>query len=200
MNIQCPTFHALHFISEKLTNSGICRPRFGMCCLQGQVNIPAIQEWPCVLQDLFDDPQDCRQFKKKIHQYNNTLAFTSVDVDMDNQAIQGSGPLSFHIHSTLHHLIGALIPPDGLQPSFAQLYIYDTEEATNRHVQSNPQLDPTILLDLHTTLRDIHPYAPLYKQAYEIMRISPRLCIYFSLTIQAYDYRPSLQRSTPMYT
>ena len=56
MNIQCPNCHALHFISEKLTNSGVREPRFGMCCLQGQVNIPAIQQWPCVLQDLFDDP------------------------------------------------------------------------------------------------------------------------------------------------
>ena len=74
--------------------------------------------------------------------------------------------------------MGALIPPDGLQPSFAQHYIYDPEEATNRCVQGNPQLDPGILLDLHTTLRDIHPYAPLYKQAYEIMRVSPSLLIF----------------------
>ena len=93
-------------------------------------------------------------------------------VDVDNQAIQGSGPSSFRIHGTLHHLMGALIPPDGLQPSFAQLYIYDPEEATNRRVQGNPQLDPGILLDLHTTIRDINHYAPLYKQAYEIMRVS----------------------------
>ena len=96
-------------------------------------------------------------------------------VDMDNQAIQGSGPSSFRIHCILHHLMGALISPDGLQPSFAQLYIYDPEEATNRRVQSNPQLDPAILLDLHTILRGVHPYAPLYKQAYEIMRVSSSL-------------------------
>ena len=92
MNIRCPNCHALHFMSEKLTNSGVREPRFGMCCLQGQVNLPAIQQWPRILQDLFDDPQDRRQFKKKIRQYNNTLAFTSVGVDVDNQAIQGSGP------------------------------------------------------------------------------------------------------------
>ena len=98
-----------------------------------------------------------------------------MDVDVDNQSIQGSGPRSFHIHGTLHHLMGALIPPDGHQPSFAQLYIYDLEEATNRCVQGNPQLDPGILLDLHTILRDIHTYAALYKQAYEIMRVSPSL-------------------------
>ena len=143
-----------------------------MYCLQGQVNLPWIQEWPYVLQELFDDPHDHREFKKKICQYNNTLAFTSVGSAMDNDAIQGSGPASFRIHGALHHLMGALIPPDGLEASYAQLYIYYPQEATDRHVQHNPQLNGAILLDLHNTLRERHPYAPLYKQAYEIMRVS----------------------------
>ena len=95
-----------------------------------------------------------------------------MDTDIDNNTIQGSGPASFWIYSALHHLMGSLIPPDGLQPSYAQLYIYDPKEATNRHVQHNPQLNGAILLDLHTTFREINPYAPLYKQAYEIMRVS----------------------------
>jgi len=91
---------------------------------------------------------------------------------MDNDAIQDSGPASFYIHDALHHLMGALIPPDGLEASYTQLYIYDPQEATDRHVQCNPQLNGAILLDLHNILREIHPYAPLYKQAYEIMSVS----------------------------
>ncbi|KAF8448844.1 hypothetical protein L210DRAFT_3339939, partial [Boletus edulis BED1] len=177
MDIRCSHCQALHFISEKLSNSGVRNPRFGMCCLQGQVDLPRIQEWPrCKVRNriyVFDDPRDTKDFKKKIRQYNNTLAFTSAGTNMDNAAIQGSGPASFCIHGALHHLMGALIPPDGLEPSYAQLYIYDPEEATNRRIQRNPQLDGAILLDLHTTLRDIHPYAPLYKQVYEIMRAKP---------------------------
>jgi len=114
MNIQCSHCHALHFISEKLSNSGVCNPRFGMCCLQGQVDLPHIQQWPCVLQELFDDPWDAKEFKMKIQQYNNALAFTSVGTNMENAAIQGSGPASFRIHGALHHLMGALIPPDGV--------------------------------------------------------------------------------------
>ena len=46
MNIQCPHCHALHFISEQLSNSCLCDPCFGMCCLQGQVNLRPIQQWP----------------------------------------------------------------------------------------------------------------------------------------------------------
>ena len=52
------------------------------------------------------------------------------------------------------------------------MYIYDPQEATNRHVQHNPQLNGAILLDLHNTLKERHPSASLYKQAYEIMRVS----------------------------
>ena len=61
---------------------------------------------------LFDDPQDCGKFKKRIRQYNNAMAFTSVGVEMGNEGIQGAGPTSFRIHGALHHLMGALIPPD----------------------------------------------------------------------------------------
>ena len=198
MNIQCPHCHALHFISEKLSNSSLRNPRFGMCCLQGQVNLPPIQQWPRVLQDLFDDPQDQREFRKKIRQYNNALAFTSVGADLENNAIQGPGPASFRIHGALHHLMGALVPPDGLEPCFAQLYIFDPEEATERRVQYNPQLNGPILLDLHTMLRTLHPYAPLYKQAYEVMQVSDffYLCLILKLIIL---YRLSHLRSIQMY-
>ena len=100
------------------------------------------------------------------------MAFASVGVEMGNEGIQGAGPASFHIHGTLNHLMGALIPPEDHQPSFAQLYIYDPIEATDRWVQHNHQLDGAILLDLHEMLREHHPHAPLHKQVYEIMRIS----------------------------
>jgi hypothetical protein len=163
MDIQCSHCHALHFISEKLSNSSVRNPRFGMCCLQGQIKLPEIQSWPRILQDLFDDPQDHREFKKRIHQYNNAMTFTSVGVEMGNEGIQGAGPASFRIHGALYHLMGALIPPDNHQPSFAQLYIYDPVEATDRRVQCNHQLDGAILLDLHEMLREHHPHAPLYK-------------------------------------
>ncbi|KIK14566.1 hypothetical protein PISMIDRAFT_50471, partial [Pisolithus microcarpus 441] len=148
MNIQCPNCHALHFLC----------------------GTPSIQQWPRILQDLFDDPQDQREFRKYVHQYNNALAFTSVGVEVDRQTVQGAGPASFHIHGTLHNLMGALMPPQGLQPSYAQLYIYDPQEATNTCLQRNPDFQGDILLDLHTTLREHHPYAAVYQS---IMQAKP---------------------------
>ena len=90
-----------------------------MCCLQGQVNLPSIQWWPHALQDLFDDLHDHTQFKNKIRQYNNTLTFTSVGIDINDQV---AGLASFHIHGALHYLMGALIPSnDDIQPSYVSM-------------------------------------------------------------------------------
>ena len=105
----------------------------------------------------------------KINRDNNSI----IPIEVDRHTVQGAGLASFHIHGTLHHLMGTLIPLDNHQPSYAQLYIYDPQEATNTHFQRNPDLQRDILLDLHQLLTKHHPYAPLYQQAYEVMRAKP---------------------------
>ena len=55
MTVHCPHCHALHFMVERLTRSSLRNPHFGMCCLQGQVDLPRIQPWPPVLQNLYSD-------------------------------------------------------------------------------------------------------------------------------------------------
>ncbi|KAG2335425.1 hypothetical protein BDR05DRAFT_898563, partial [Suillus weaverae] len=142
-----------------------------MCCLQGQVSLPPFPSWPPELQQAYTN----RTFISKIRQYNSALAFTSVGVNIEDRALQGSGPNAFRIHGSLHHLMGSLIPPEGIQPSYAQLYIYDPEEATNIHATrpGNEGLDRRILRELHDMLYRSHPYAPLYKQAYQVMQEKP---------------------------
>ncbi|KIK33381.1 hypothetical protein CY34DRAFT_99690, partial [Suillus luteus UH-Slu-Lm8-n1] len=168
LDVECPNCHAMHFISERLSNSSIWTPRFGMCCLQGQVSLLPFPQWPPELQEAYTD----RTFVSKIRQYNSALAFTSVGVNIEDRALQGPGPNTFRIHGSLHHLMGSLIPPDGVQPSYAQLYIYDSDEATDIRATrpGNEGLDRRILRNLHDMLYRNHLYAPLYKQAYQVMR------------------------------
>ena len=52
MNLQCPYCHALHFTAEKLSNSTIREPKFGMCCLSGQIDLPPFPPAPRELRDL----------------------------------------------------------------------------------------------------------------------------------------------------
>ena len=69
--------------------------------------------------------------------------------------------------------MGSLIPEEGQDPSYAQLYIYDPQEATDHHTQRNPQLQHPILQELHDMLANHHPYVAIYKQAYQVMQEKP---------------------------
>ena len=71
--------------------------------------------------------------------------------------------------------MGSLLPPDGQEPSYAQLYIYDAEEATRRCMNRNQNSDlrGNILLDLHNMLIENHRYAAVYKQAHTIIQEKP---------------------------
>ena len=77
-----------------------------------------------------------------------------------------------HFISMVHFIILWELSFHLIINSLHLLYIYDPVEATDRQIQHNHQLDGAILLDLHEMLREHHPHAPLYKQAYEIMRVS----------------------------
>jgi len=42
LSVICSHCHALHFDCEKLTSSWVNHPKFGMCCLQGQIKLPSL--------------------------------------------------------------------------------------------------------------------------------------------------------------
>jgi hypothetical protein len=120
MNVQCPHCHALHFDCEKLAKSTRAVPKFGSCCLQGQIQLPPFHPAPATLRDLLCGRSPfAKEFKKNIRQYNAAFAFTSVGVNIDHKVTGTSGPYAFRIQGDLHHLSGALMPPDGRPAVFA---------------------------------------------------------------------------------
>ena len=162
MTIECSNCHALHFLSEKLSLSG--PPKFGVCCLQGQVSLPPLPPFPTELRQLYTDPRDQLEFKSNIRRYNSAFALTSLGVSVDHHTIQGPGPSSFKIHGELHHLMGSLLPGEGRQPAYAQLYIYDPQEANTIRMDRNPNLNLQVMATLQDMLWNHHPYIPLYKR------------------------------------
>ena len=143
MNVECQHCHALHWDSEKLQASTLNNEKFGQCCLQGQVNLPPFPPPPPTLKNLlcsispFSD-----SFRKHIHQYNATFAFTSLGVNIDHSVTSTSGPYAFKINGELHHLSKSLLPVKGEQPSYAQLYVHDPAEALNIRQNRNQNLCP----------------------------------------------------------
>ena len=174
MNVECQHCHALHWDAEKLTESTLNNKKFGQCCLQGQVNLPPFPPPPPTLKNLLNGISPFSDtFRKHIRQYNAAFAFTSVGVKIDHTVTSGSGPYAFKINGELHHLSGALLPEEGQQPMYAQLYVHDPAEALNIRGNRNDNLLPQIMTELQAMIHETHPYVPLYKQAFQIMRAKP---------------------------
>ncbi|XP_042027246.1 uncharacterized protein LOC121774434 [Salvia splendens] len=59
----------------------------------------------------------------------------------DNSVNIGGGPPVFRLHGQNYHLIDSLLPLDGCEPKFAQLYVYDTDNEINYRITSVRQRD-----------------------------------------------------------
>ena len=79
------------------------------------------------------------------------FAMTSMGGKVDNRINDGRGPYIFKLNGQNHHRIGTLLPNDGQDPQFAQLYFYDTENEVQHRMnvfsdgQINSDLDPSIV-------------------------------------------------------
>ena len=174
MSVECSHCHALHFDSEKLSKSTRDNPCFGSCCLQGQIKLPTLPQPPQPLKNLLYGISPLSQeFRRNICQYNAAFAFTSVGVNIDRSVLRGSGPYCFKINGELHHSAGALMPAEGSNPQYAQLYIHDPAMQLRFRQERNPRLNHDIMAELQGMLHMTHPYIPLYKQAFLVMQERP---------------------------
>ena len=174
MNVMCPYCNAYHWIAERLVASSDFRPLFGMCCDQGQVRIPLMHEPPQPLKSLWDgETPDAIEFRTNVHRYNAALAFTSLGVEIDHQInTQGRhAPYVFCVHGELCHRVGQLLPTEGHQPMYAQLYIYDPESALRERMQRdvNSELSERTMRKLQNVLLEHHQYATLFRNAHELL-------------------------------
>ncbi|KAK0434407.1 uncharacterized protein EV420DRAFT_1244047, partial [Desarmillaria tabescens] len=171
----CEYCGAPHWYNERLKSKSRTRPHFGLCCLQGQVKLPHLLPAPGVLHNLLCGVSlMSNTFLKNIRQYNAALAFTSVAVKVDQAITNSSGPYCFRVSGELHHQMGSLLPREGEDMSYAQLYIHDPMEALGMRNHRNPNLKPEIMSALQGLMHDVNPYVPLYRQAYLIMKDKPR--------------------------
>ncbi|MCL7040506.1 hypothetical protein MKW94_015864, partial [Papaver nudicaule] len=66
MDVKCIHCGALHFMEEKLTNSSLKDPRFGLCCLQGKIKLPDLRVPPRELKELYEGTDE---LAKSFRQY-----------------------------------------------------------------------------------------------------------------------------------
>jgi len=174
LSVICPHCHALYFDCEKLTFSWVNYPKFGICCLQEQIQLPSLQPLTGILHNyLTGDDYSSREFCNNIRQYNVAFAMTSVGVKIDNLVTRQSGLYCFKIQGELYYLTGALLPYGNHPPTYAQIYILDTVEQLNVRRANNNNLDPAVMDNLQAMLLDNHLYIGHYCHVYKLIRKKP---------------------------
>ncbi|KAE8254486.1 hypothetical protein A4X13_0g3408 [Tilletia indica] len=78
------------------------------------------------------------------------------------------GIYTFKIQGQLCHKIGSLLPPDGVDPAFAQVYFVETDPASATGIRmqnGGRRLDIDIVSAIEALLRQVNPYARLLLHA-----------------------------------
>ncbi|KAJ7280767.1 hypothetical protein C8J57DRAFT_960741, partial [Mycena rebaudengoi] len=142
MNLVCPQCGALHWKAELLSKSTANSFHFGTCCLDGKIQLPAVRVPPQELRELYDGSSHySKEFIKNIRSYNAAFALASLGVKVDRTILGGTSPYVFKIQGALHHRVGSLLPEQGKEPIYAQLYFYSPEEANAARMRRNQGLN-----------------------------------------------------------
>ena len=84
---------ALHWKDERLAQSSLTSPQFGMCCKSGKVQLLDFRDPPQELKDLLDGSNaQAREFRENIWKYNRAFAFTPMKVKEDHSINRRNGP------------------------------------------------------------------------------------------------------------
>ncbi|KAK7340503.1 hypothetical protein VNO77_21209 [Canavalia gladiata] len=170
---ECHYCHAIMWYSERLNKrSHTDNPRFGLCCSQGKVKLPYLQNAPPTLLRLLHNGTDqSRFFTQNIRSFNMMFSFTSMGGQIQRAMNDGNGPPVFVLCGENYHRIGSLLPLPMDEPKFSQLYIYDKDnEVANRMmavrmINDEKLQTEAIVQDLKHMLDQCNPYVKVYRMA-----------------------------------
>ena len=84
--MQCRHCNAKMWYNENISKcSNTSSPRFNLCCGDGKVELPLLQNPPKLLQQLLFDQNTTygKNYQQNIRTYNMMFAFTSTDIKLD---------------------------------------------------------------------------------------------------------------------
>jgi hypothetical protein len=145
MNVQCPHCHARFWPRETIN-----------CCRHGGIVIPELNDVPAEMSDIILSAH----VRQHIRSYNTVMAFASTG--HDNKSFPDG---TFVLGGRSYHRIGPMLPNHGQKHAFSQIYILDTEDATQRRQEIMPSLRPFVLDQLHVMMLRHNRLAIMYKSA-----------------------------------
>ena len=174
----CKNCNSLMWLDERLKSSSKKNPKFGICCLQGAIELQQNLNLPDTIKSLLtSDTAETKQFRNAIRLYNSILAFTSVSANVDEKLLAAtSGVYTYRINGAMHHKLSDLIPNNGQSQKFSQIYILDADlQSTHRSGMYPKAINANILNIIQTELNKNNPYVQIYQQAGIKLRENPSM-------------------------
>eukprot|EP00094_Tigriopus_californicus_P014532 TCALIF_14171-PA protein Name:"Protein of unknown function" AED:0.23 eAED:0.23 QI:0/-1/0/1/-1/1/1/0/177 len=115
------------------------------------------------------------KFITNIWQWNNAFSMASMGMDKKEAAPPANGnPFAgnIKIQGKLYHQVGNVAAPNGLAPSFLQLYFIDSKEAATCRCRlvGVANLDEEVLATLTRVIDSVSPYIKDIKTALEVVQ------------------------------
>ena len=101
-----------------------------------------------------------------------------------------NGPYCYRISGQVYYAISQMELEHGRKPKFSQIYSYDQANEIENWLQLFQQLDRTVLQELQDMIKEVNPYAQIYKHAGEIMRENPTEDV--KLVLRAHDEKNNI--------
>ena len=176
--------HALHWLHKHIKGTLTSAPQFSRCCHHSKVNLNALPDPPERLRDLFTaETTEGREFWEHIRRYNSALTFTSFSTRDSNKNMNagGSGPWVWKSGYTIYHCIRNIFPEAQQDPSYAQLYFYDPQDALDLWMDRNDHLSCQTMNNLQNMLLESNCFTRLYLHSFKILENTPstdlKICI-----------------------
>ncbi|OAD81552.1 hypothetical protein PHYBLDRAFT_162151 [Phycomyces blakesleeanus NRRL 1555(-)] len=175
IDVQCQFCGALIWIHEKNYTSKANNIKFSMCCRLRTVILSPFEPTPPEIAELLvHNTPAGKDFFEKIRQYNSTMGFTSMGVNIDQSVANNiGGAYNLQIHRTICHKIGSVLPTTQAQmdqPKFAQVYIFDlASQVDHRHCNA-PELDRVIFEKIQAVLMEVNPFVSLFHSMHQVAR------------------------------
>jgi len=117
---------------------------------------------------------DAKEFRRNARFYNKALAFTSTGGSghLVGMMYEGRGPPMYKIQGEIYHQLGSLLPNPNCPPVYSQLFIYDPGDALRFRLSRNSERNPATMSALQDVMNDCHPFVNVYRQAFELTRIT----------------------------
>ncbi|XP_057329849.1 uncharacterized protein LOC130670458 [Microplitis mediator] len=195
MNILCTHCNACHFPAEQVANK---KNSFNDCCSHGEVLLENLPDMPLALKSLFDGTHEkSNHFYERIRYYNSSFSFASFNANLVQFNNRRPGPFCFKIQGQIYYQIKtSLYPESSESPTNGQLFIIDSNEASQYQLKRNSNLDLNIVATIESVLRECNIFALSYQMMKDELdaeqakynNTEPELQLLFTL-------KPGMQRS-----